>query len=356
VDAETRYHPNADQLALAGTIEESLAPLLPLSRLHASHVEDAQIWSSLDDIGIFGISVAEEQGGSGLGAAEEALIVMALGQRLVAPAVLATIGAAHGLLGAGAAHAGAALTSAGVANTPAGVANMHSGAAPSPPGTGAAGLRGRRVAAAYQRGARTIFVEDAAADLVLVRDGAGAALYELSSCVSQAVDDRLWLAGLRDAAGLGEPIARFEAPQMLRLRLIDSAALAGISQAALDMSVAYAGTRAQFGRPIGTFQAVKHHCANMVSAARRARDQTCFAAVAIDEGRDDAALQVECALFVAGSAALENAAKNIQIHGGMGFSDEADPHLLVKRAQLLIAIAGGLEAANERIANIKAGW
>ena len=335
MQAETRYHPNADQLALASTIEESLAPLLPLSRLHASHIENAQTWSSLDDIGIFGISVAEEQGGSGLGAAEEALIVMALGQRLVAPAVVATIGAAHALLGA--VHA-----SAGVAHTPL--------------GNGAVGLRGRRAAAAYRRGARTIIVEDAAADLMLLRDGCDAALYELRSCVSRTVDDRLWLAGLGAATALGEPIARFEAPQLLRLRLIDAAALAGISQVAVDMSVAYAGTREQFGRPIGSFQAVKHHCANMVSAARRARDQTCFAAVAIDEGRDDAALQVECALFVAGSAALENAGKNIQIHGGMGFSDEADPHLLLKRAQLLSTIAGGLEAANERIANIKAGW
>jgi alkylation response protein AidB-like acyl-CoA dehydrogenase len=345
VEAETRYHPNADQLALASTIEESLAPLLPLSRLHASHVEDAQTWSSLDDIGIFGISVSEEQGGSGLGAAEEALIVMALGQRLVAPAVVATIGAAHARLGV--AHASAGVASAGVAQTPL--------------GKGAAGIRGRRAAAAYRRGARIIIVEDAATDLVLLRDGSDAALYELGSCASRPIDDRLWLAGLRECAthashGLGEPIARFEELQLLRLRLIDAAALAGISQAAVDMSVAYAGTRAQFGRPIGSFQAVKHHCANMVSAARRARDQTCFAAVAIDEGRDDAALQVECALFVAGSAALENAGKNIQIHGGMGFSGEADPHLLIKRAQLLSAIAGGLEAANERIANIKAGW
>jgi alkylation response protein AidB-like acyl-CoA dehydrogenase len=348
VEAETRYHPNAEQLALAGTIEESLASLLPLSRVHASHVEDAQTWSSLDDIGIFGISVAEEQGGSGLGAAEEALIVMALGQRLVAPAVVATIGAAHALLGAVYASVGAGHTAAGVARASAGVVHTH--------GNGAAGLRGRRAAAAYRRGARIIIVEDAAADLVLVRDRADAALYELGSCTSRPVDDRLWLAGLREVVGSGEPIARFEAPQMLRLRLIDAAALAGISQAALDMSVAYAGMRAQFGRPIGTFQAVKHHCANMVSAARRARDQTCFAAVAIDEGRDDAALQVECALFVAGLAALENAGKNIQIHGGMGFSDEADPHLLLKRAQLQAAIAGGLEAANERIANIKAGW
>jgi alkylation response protein AidB-like acyl-CoA dehydrogenase len=415
VEAETRYHPNADQLALASTIEESLAPLLPLSRLHASHVEDAQTWSSLDDIGIFGITVAEEQGGSGLVAAEEALIVMALGQRLVAPAVIATIGAAHGLFGAagavytplGVAHAssgaagtahtalGAAHTSAPVAHASLSVVRTSLGAAVRAPlgagqtSSGAThtsldmGASGRRAAAAYRRGARTIVVEDAAADLVLLRDGAGAALYELGSCTSRPIDDRLWLAGLREVVGsgearaarevgaareasaageagavpgLGEPIARFDAPQLLRLRLIDAAALAGISQAALDMSVAYAGTRAQFGRPIGSFQAVKHHCANMVSAARRARDQTCFAAVAIDEGRDDADLQVECALFVAASAALENAGKNIQIHGGMGFSDEADPHLLLKRAQLLTTIAGGLEAANERIANIKAGW
>jgi alkylation response protein AidB-like acyl-CoA dehydrogenase len=74
-----------------------------------------------------------------------------------------------------------------------------------------------------------------------------------------------------------------------------------------------------------------------------------FAAVAVDDGRSDAALQVECALWVAGSAALDNAGKNIQIHGGIGFSDEADPHLCLKRARLSVAIAGGLEAANRRI-------
>jgi alkylation response protein AidB-like acyl-CoA dehydrogenase len=327
LEAETGYHPNAEQRALAGTIEESLAPFLPLSRLHASHVEDARTWASLEEIGVFGISTTEEQGGSGLGAVEEVLIVMALGQRLIAPAVLATIGAAHASLG-----------------------NI------------AADLRGRRAAAAYRRGNRIIIAADAAADLVLLRDRTDAALYESGAWVSRPVDDRLWLAGLREVAGssepagLGEQIARFDASQVLRLRLIDAAALAGIAQAALDMSVAYAETRAQFGRPIGSFQAVKHHCANMVIGAHCARDQATFAAVAIDAGRDDAALQVECALFVAGSAALENAGKNIQIHGGIGFSDEADPHLLLKRAQLLVAIAGGMEAANDRISDIKAGW
>ena len=83
---------------------------------------------------------------------------------------------------------------------------------------------------------------------------------------------------------------------------------------------------------------------------------TYFARRADIEGRPDAALQVECALFVAGTAALEICGKNIQLHGGIGFSDEADPHLFLKRAQLLVAVAGGLEAANERIANIQTGW
>lgn len=316
MEAESRYHPSADQLALASTIDESLAALLPLSRLHASHAEDSRTWSGLKEIGMFGITVGEERGGSGLGAAEEALIVIGLGRRLAAPAVLATIGATHAQAG-----------------------------------TGAIDLRGRRVAAAYRRGERIIIVEDPQADLVLVRDGDGAALYELADPSPGSVDHRLWLAHLRSTASLGEPIARFDAQQLLLLRLIDAAALAGIAEATLDMSVAYAGMREQFGRPIGSFQAVKHHCANMAIAARCARDQTSFAAVAIDEERNDAALQVESALFVAGSAALENAAKNIQIHGGIGFSDEADPHLYLKRAQLLITIAGGLDAANRRVAN-----
>jgi alkylation response protein AidB-like acyl-CoA dehydrogenase len=319
VEAETRYHPSSEQLALGGTIDASLAALLPLSRLHGSYQEDAKIWSSLEEIGVFGIGVSEELGGSGLGAVEEALIVMGLGRRLASPGILASIGAAHLQLGGS-----------------------------------AAASRGNRVAAAYRHGDRIIIVDEPEAALVLVRDRTGAALYDSRTCTARTVDDRLWLAALREAADVGEPLARFDEFQLARLRLIDAAALAGIAEATLEMSVAYAGIRKQFGHPIGSFQAVKHHCANMAIAARCARDQTSFAAVALDEGRADAQLQVECAFFIAGSSALENAGKNIQIHGGMGFSDEADPHLFLKRAQLMIAIAGGLEAACWRVANTKA--
>lgn len=320
MEVETRYHPSADQLAVASAIDESIADLLPLARLHKSYEEDATVWSSLEDIGIFAISLSEEQGGSGLGAVEEALIALELGRRLASPSILATMGAVHAPLAK------------------------------------AEKLRGRRVAAGYRHGARLVVVNSAEADLLLLRDRDGAALHEFDSGASKPLDARLWLAELHEVATPGEVVACYESAQVLRLRLLDAAALAGVAAATLDMAVGYAGIREQFGRPIGSFQAVKHHCANMAIAARCARDQAAFAAVALDEGRDDAALQVECALFVAGSAALDNAGKNIQIHGGIGFSDEADPHLFLKRAQLQIAIAGGLEAANERIANTKAGW
>ena len=320
MESETRYHPGPDQLALANTIEESVTPLLPFTRLHASHEESDQTWRSLDEIGIFAITAREEDGGSGLGAVEEALIAMALGRRMVSPTVLATMGAVHAT-----------------------------------PEAGAPALRGQRIAAGFHRGNRIIVVENTGAQWVLVREAVGAAVYAIAGRASRLIDSRLWLAGLREYATLGEPVARFEPSQLLRLRLIDAAALAGISQAALDMAVAYAGVREQFGRPIGSFQAIKHHCANMAIAASCARDQTSFAAVAVDDGREDATLQIESGFWVAGTAALENAGKNIQIHGGIGFSDEADPHLLLKRAQLLIACAGGLEAANRRIANTKAG-
>ena len=320
MESAIRYHPSPDQLALASTIEETLVPLLPLSRLHASPMEDGRTWSSLDEIGIFGITASEEAGGSGLGAVEEALIAIALGRQLAAPSVLATMGAAH--------------------------------AAPT---AGAAALKGRRIAAGLQRGDRAVVVEDGAADLVLVRTPSGAGIYATGaaatgSAASRPLDRRLWLADLSECDLFGEPLARFDDSRLLRLRLIDAAALSGIAATALDMAVSYARTREQFGRPIGSFQAIKHHCANMAISANCARDQVSFAAVAVDDRRADAALQVECALWVAGTAALENAGKNIQIHGGIGFSDEADPHLLLKRAQLLITLAGGLEAANRRIA------
>jgi len=311
---DRRYHPTQEQLAIAGAMDDALAELLPIARLHASTEETADTWAQLDALGAFGVSRAEDLGGSGLGAAEEALIVVALGKRLASPTVLATVAAAHtdfdGLFAKGAAA---------------------------------------RVAAGYRRGDHIVVVEDAAAEFVLLREAAGAALYRAPGA-ARPLDGRNWAARLAGVDSLGEAVATLDAAGLLRLRLLDAAALAGVAEAALEMAVEYAKLREQFGRPIGAFQAVKHHCANMAIQARCARDQVSFAAVAIDQDRADAELAVEAALVAACAAAIDNASNNIQIHGGIGFSDEADPHLLLKRAQLLAQVAGGLEAATDRLA------
>jgi alkylation response protein AidB-like acyl-CoA dehydrogenase len=285
---------------------------LPTARLHQLKEEDAPTWAALRELGVLEIATREEHGGSGLGAAEEALIVLELGRRAVAASVLASIGAAH-------------LTV----------------------------VSARRVGAGYRRGKRVITVADAHAELVLIRSAAGAVLCEPTPA-SRILDETLWSSNLLESSEHGRVLAEATPSQVMRLRLIDAAALAGVARAALDMAVAYALLREQFGRQIGSYQAIKHHCANMAFSARTAADQVSFAAIALDDDRDDAVLQVESALYVAGSAALENCGTNIQIHGGIGFSDEAEPHLLLKRAHLYLEVAGGLEATLNRIGEIPA--
>src|ERR1700751_1636122 len=92
--AET-YHPNQDQLAIAGAVDDALVELLPIARLHHAADEDAETWAQLDALGSFSMCLGEDAGGSGLGPVEEALIATALGRRLASPTVLATIGAVH---------------------------------------------------------------------------------------------------------------------------------------------------------------------------------------------------------------------------------------------------------------------
>ncbi|MGJ3627928.1 acyl-CoA dehydrogenase family protein [Sphingomonas sp. MMS24-JH45] len=135
------------------------------------------------------------------------------------------------------------------------------------------------------------------------------------------------------------------------ISLLLSAYLTGVAQASTAMAVAYAGTREQFGQPIGAFQAVKHICADMATRAAAAEAQTFFAAATFGRGADDGA-EVAAARLLAADAALANAKANIQVHGGMGFTAECDAHLLLKRAHLVARL--GSDPAKDRIRLIKA--
>jgi alkylation response protein AidB-like acyl-CoA dehydrogenase len=125
----------------------------------------------------------------------------------------------------------------------------------------------------------------------------------------------------------------------LHLRLLTAAYGVGCADAARDMAADYAKIREQFERQIGWFQAIKHICADMVVRSAVARSQLYFAACALDANAPDAAFHVAAAKRLADTACLENGRANIQVHGGIGMTDEAAPHLCLKRAHLLGFIA-----------------
>ena len=140
-----------------------------------------------------------------------------------------------------------------------------------------------------------------------------------------------------------EPAPQFEAiadPRAaLHLQLLAASYAMGCADAARDMAAGYALIREQFERPIGWFQALKHMCSDMAVRCAVARSQLCYAACALDADDMEAAFHIASARQLADQAALENARANIQVHGGIGMTDEASPHLCLKRAHLLSFIA-----------------
>ena len=118
--------------------------------------------------------------------------------------------------------------------------------------------------------------------------------------------------------------------------VLTSALLVGIADRALDAAVSYANQRNQFGRPIGSFQAIKHLLADMYVRAALARSTT-YGAAAMADDREigDLATAAATAKLLAADAAIRNAKTCIQVHGGMGFTWEMIPHYLLKRAWVL---------------------
>lgn len=123
------------------------------------------------------------------------------------------------------------------------------------------------------------------------------------------------------------------------------AQLLGAASAALDMASAYAREREQFGKPIGSYQAIKHQLANAWMALDNARLCALYAAAALDGKRPDWRFACAAAEFTAIEGAQQITQTNLQVHGGMGFTWEHDAHLYLKRVQHLAARLGGASRA-----------
>ncbi|QFG24659.1 acyl-CoA dehydrogenase [Actinomadura sp. WMMB 499] len=135
-------------------------------------------------------------------------------------------------------------------------------------------------------------------------------------------------AGAAGAAGAG------------RAALVAAAELCGVAAGAIGLAAEHARTRTQFGRVIGSFQGVAFQLADAVKYRKAAWDLTLYAAWAADRGRAEAESLVHAAKAAAGHAAVFAAERGIQVHGGMGITMEADPHLFLRRAHVLDARLG----------------
>lgn len=249
------------------------------------------LWDELEAMGWAGMTLAGDRGGLALDHACEAIVFVELGRHLAPLALVATAVARRW--------------------TP---------------------LQGK-CALALPAGDGTLRVFDPeGADVALVVGVDGLATASISPVPLCATIDLTTLQ-VRVPSAPASPIEGDEA--LLHLRLLLAAYALGAADAARDMAVDYAKLRVQFGQPIGAFQAIKHICADMAVSCAVARSQLYYAACALGEDAADAAFHVLAAQMLALRAALANGRSNIQVHGGIGMTDEALAHLPLKRVHLL---------------------
>jgi len=136
---------------------------------------------------------------------------------------------------------------------------------------------------------------------------------------------------------------------LLRGAVGAAAEMLGAARRCLDMAVEYAKVREQFGQPIGSFQAIRHKCADMLLEVENAHAATYYAAWALDSEAEDGPLAASIAKSYVGDAARKVCGEAIQVHGGIGFTWEYDLHLYFKRAKALEPLYGDQEYHRELI-------
>lgn len=273
---------------------------------------DRGLWRELGDAGLFSLRLPEAEGGTGLGLPEAVVVFEECGRALLPGPVVPTFLAAGEVPGA--ARGEVVVTEASGGLVP------WMGAADVVRGWGGDG--GRRGGGRRDGGGGDGAGGDGGSG-----DGAGGVLIE-------SVDPLTPL----------HVVSSDQRPVPPETRLLYAAEQLGSAGRTLDMAVQHARQREQFGRPVGAFQAIKHLCADMLVRVELARVAVYAAAVTGDP------VEVAAAGLLANEAAVRGARDCLQVHGGMGFTWEADVHLHLKRAWVRAELAGGARAAEETLA------
>jgi alkylation response protein AidB-like acyl-CoA dehydrogenase len=328
-----RFTLSDDQQEIKRTARDLLASRSSWERVR-EHAEagryDDALWAELAALGWPGIAVAEEHGGQGLGAVELAVLLEELGYACAAVPFLGTVTAALAIEHAGSAEQRSAW-----------LPRLASGEA-----RGALGV--------LRDGAAELVPDAAGADVVVLLDRAAgtATLVEGSAVEPVAAIDPTRRYG-RVPAG-GDPLEGDVAAAVDRALVAASAELVGVAQRALDMTVEYVKERRQFGVPVGSFQAVQHRAAQMLLDTEGGRSATYYAAWAADADPEQLPGAAAIAKAWTSDAGRSATSAAIQLHGGIGFTWEADVHWLLKRAQLDAAFLGGAATHRARAAALAA--
>jgi alkylation response protein AidB-like acyl-CoA dehydrogenase len=331
--------PSSEQLEIttssAGFLRDRLPVTVTRSQFGAASNVDDVAWADAAELGWFSLGLPVVQGGVGGSLADEALLLIEIGRSLASGPFLSTV------LGARVAAFGA---DAALAEQIANGRRVGMAIASAPSLVGADGLvTGELQLLDAESDGLVLVVTPDRSLLVAVSD-----LNEVTDveCIDPAVRLK------RVVARSVKPLVILEStvdPVALRGHVLVAAMLTGITEAVRDISAEHAKNRVQFDRPIGVNQAVKHPCAEMAVQAQLAYAQTMFAALCIDEGRNDAELHALSAHMVAFQAAETSAAATIQLLGGMGFTFEHDAQLYVKRAYVLSMLFGGTSTLLNRL-------
>jgi len=304
-------------------------------------------WAELSGLGLLGLHVPEELGGSGFGLPETLVVAEQMGRYLAPGPFVPTVITSAVLAAAGPDELqkrllpGLADGSVIGAAALGGEVTYAAGAAAEGPGK-----------LSTATGPADVVISGHLADVLLVPAGDDVLVVEKSAGgvhakVPANLDQSRRAARVRlDAAPATVlPGARRLLTDVARAVL--AAEAAGIAAETTEQAAEYAKIRHQFGRPIATFQAVKHHCANMLVAAEIATAAAWDAGRAGLGGGDQLSYTAAIAAVLAGPAAVGNANLNIQVHGGIGFTWEHDAHLYLRRATAIAAVLDIERAAVE---------
>ena len=295
-------------------------------------------WREMADLGWLGIHLPEEYGGAGACLSELIVVLEETGRQVAPGPFLPTVLTSALLAQCGRTALQAAL-----------LPGLADGSV-----TGAVGLGGSlTVSKGVLDGDAGVVLGGASADLLLLRAGDDVVLVRPESegveiTTSKNLDpSRRSAAVTVSSVRMGDTDVVPGAARRARAlaRTLGAAEAVGVLSACTDSAVAYAKERVQFGRTIGTFQAVKHHCANMLVAAELATAAVWDAARAAHDSLDEFDLVSAMAAHLAFGPAVHNAQMNIQVHGGIGFTWEHDADLFLRRALVLDALLGSPDDA-----------